>query len=773
MATSIFFQGRTISTPGSYTSIDASGMEVAGLGSIGTVAILGEAVGGRPASTMTKPGDFITMTTPAQARATFRSGPLREACAMVFAPSSDKFIVGGAQTVIAMKTNTATQSATTLSNAHGPVIDITSRDYGAHTEQIMVSLTAAPTGQTGLSVTVSQGDTTESAVALGGDDLGRISYQASGHTWADVSMQSYAGGVISAFGQARFDSTAADATGTWTASAVTATASGSDAGQFCTVYGTNADGRLISETIFLVAGAQPTTATFATVHGAKLARAAVADVTLSGGGATYMTIAAGQSAVGVLDAYAMFVTTDLTLTASAGSQTVHVHGVSSSGRPIAETVTVTTGGVQPSAQFAMVTAIGLADVAAGANIQLTAVVARTQPAVQETLRHAMQYFAGLSETGPDSAEVGFDFELLSTNADFNLSQLDVRQGIAAAGSASGLSFGLRGDTYAVINWLNNNSNLVSATLSTDAYISPPEVSARAYSLVGGQEGISSVQTYQQALALLEQTRVNTVVVLSGHEAVHLALNAHCEYMCGFGKNERDGLVGIVRIDAAGAPVGTGEVLASKAQILEQTARLNSRHIRACTQSVTRYDTTGEHTEFPPWYTAVIAAGMQAGSPVGTPLTFKYIDALDADQDVSWSPATDSEEMIQGGTLFLESVQGKGLRWVRNVTTYRRSDNLAFVEASMNECVNLAAYTLREAMEAAVGATNAQLSLGALRGIAVTTLGVLTSSGTLADWRGLSLTQTADHCRVLVQMAPPTMKNFVTTEMYLYTQNLAA
>ena len=46
--TSIFFNGRLITTPGAYTEIDASGLEVVGLSASGIVAAIGESVGGTP-----------------------------------------------------------------------------------------------------------------------------------------------------------------------------------------------------------------------------------------------------------------------------------------------------------------------------------------------------------------------------------------------------------------------------------------------------------------------------------------------------------------------------------------------------------------------------------------------------------------------------------------------------------------------------------------------------------------------------------------------------
>ena len=58
MASTIFFNGRVIATPGSYSEVDASGLEQVGLGASGIVAIVGTAEGGVPASAYSR-GDQL------------------------------------------------------------------------------------------------------------------------------------------------------------------------------------------------------------------------------------------------------------------------------------------------------------------------------------------------------------------------------------------------------------------------------------------------------------------------------------------------------------------------------------------------------------------------------------------------------------------------------------------------------------------------------------------------------------------------------------------
>jgi hypothetical protein len=55
-------------------------------------------------------------------------------------------------------------------------------------------------------------------------------------------------------------------------------------------------------------------------------------------------------------------------------------------------------------------------------------------------------------------------------------------------------------------------------------------------------------------------------------------------------------------------------------------------------------------------------------------------------------------MIAGGILFAEYIQGKGTRFVRDLTTHIQDDNLAFMEGSVRDCVRYIAYGLRTVLE---------------------------------------------------------------------------
>ena len=158
MATTIYFNGRVTSIPGSYSEVDASGLASVGLGASGIVACIGEAEGAEPAV-------VHSVSNPGKVSKLFKSGDLLEAGQILFDPSKDPDIPGGAQEVKFVKVNPATQSSLTLSNSDGNSVVFTSKDYGKFTEKISIDVATGTSG--GKAVTVTSGADVEVF-----DDLG-------------------------------------------------------------------------------------------------------------------------------------------------------------------------------------------------------------------------------------------------------------------------------------------------------------------------------------------------------------------------------------------------------------------------------------------------------------------------------------------------------------------------------------------------------------------------------------------------------------------------
>ena len=146
-ATQLFFNGRLTPRPGAYSKVDASAFDQAGLGASGIVALMGMAVGGKPYTAVATPrDDFQRATNTGQVRRTFREGDLLEMAFPLFTPAKDPEIQAGAQQIVFVKVNPATQSQADFNNGAGAAFRLKSRDYGAFTRQIKVTIANATTG---------------------------------------------------------------------------------------------------------------------------------------------------------------------------------------------------------------------------------------------------------------------------------------------------------------------------------------------------------------------------------------------------------------------------------------------------------------------------------------------------------------------------------------------------------------------------------------------------------------------------------------------------
>jgi len=856
----IFFNGKLISRPGSYSQVDASGLEQVGLGASGIVAILGTAEGGRPANTMTQALDFTVLTTPQQVRNTFRSGDLKEACAMAFEPGNDPNIPGGAQTVIAMKVNPATQSSATFSNANGTVMTVTSNDYGAFTSQVNVSIANGSVVSGSKLLTDVLESTTEAQDNIGGLPMFTLEYTQPGGDggWTAMNAQVLNSGVRANGTRAALGlSTQVSSTTMGGDTVVQVVATATDAGKIITIYGVNGT-TPTRENITLINGTANGTLTHTAVYGSALSAAAGAGITVqhATGPTTLHTYSAAQSERGIYQVSQMYVgNTTLDFVASGSSTApIVVWGLNASGVGASEIVTLNgTTNVPTVGSYSQINVLVMGGVSNTLTITTTGPAVQTSNLVQKTMQRVADYFNARSGAGP----TGFVLTQSTGNTQFNPALLDLTQGAGqnifnpAVGS-------FNADLNAIISAFNTGSQIVNATriafapqinnvtitaaiatytvtingtaitytsgLGTAADIQagliaainntpavntlvaasagasttilvvtsqvpasftisvganlvlssvqltagaggPPSNTTQAVYLTGGVEGTTTFSNYQNALNLLQLTRVNSIVVLTGDPATQQALIAHCQFMAGIGRSERDGFVGLSALDGQGNSIPTQ--LPTLNSIVTQVANLNTRHVRAFAQSIDRFDTTGTLTTFMPWFQGVIAAGMQAGAPVGTSLTRKFAKIIAIHMDSSWNPAQNAEQLIQSGLCFMEDV-GTGRRFVRNITTYLQTTNLAFTEGSVNQAVNFAVFNFRTNMEIIVGQRGFLGTINAAKGVAINTLGLLVDQGIIVQYRALTLQLVADVLQVSVEIAPVIPINFVESTIHLVT-----
>tara|TARA_Y100000034_G_scaffold123532_1_gene170412 strand:+ start:1103 stop:3898 length:2796 start_codon:yes stop_codon:yes gene_type:complete len=222
-------------------------------------------------------------------------------------------------------------------------------------------------------------------------------------------------------------------------------------------------------------------------------------------------------------------------------------------------------------------------------------------------------------------------------------------------------------------------------------------------LTGGTLGTTAAADILNAFDQLIKQRHTTVVPLFSDDtatlsiaSVHQATLSHTQLGRGAGKNEIDAILAL-DVSAAADPNSNAT---AQAELFNAQADINNENCAIVYQRVERLNVDGVVTMFEPHMLAVIMAGMQAGSGVGEPLTYKYIRATDVDYPVQLDPLdkTTSDNMLLSGILFVEPIEGKGFRVVKNISTYTKSDNLAYTDRNVREVLNHIAYDLRTGIE---------------------------------------------------------------------------
>lgn len=759
MATSIYFNGRRIVDPSAVSKIDASALQSVGPSAVGIVALLGTAEGGEPL-TVALENDC---TRPEAVREQYRDGDLKTGALFAFEPSQDEAIPGGAQRVIPVKVNPATQSTLQLADANSdPSVDLTTVDYGQFTAQMNIDVDAG-TNQ-GKLISVNFEGTTETFDDVGGDAIMDVEYTP-GADGFDVMTGAITSGAFTAAASKTEAGLNAELTASTPvglpAGLEAVSAAGGDTTQTLTIYGLVGT-TATQETISLNGTtAVPTAETaWSKVLGAVLSGATVGDVTLrvAGGGATALTLTAGVLTRGVV------LTTN---TPAAGALTVSidvdtavdvaVFGITAAGADLGERFDMTAGNTTPvvgSSTFGGISVIALGDVAAARAITVAVDAIAASTAIFTTIQRLTDHI-NTKDGFVANALASNAAELLVTEADY-----------AAAISILSTAGDFFADLYYFVKAINDLSQFFTAERATGASLVPANTPAPLYA-TGGSEGATTITEWQEGFRLLKGRRANTIVPLTRDPAVHALLLSHLISRAGPLRSEANGYAGLADSDGLSLDLAT---------LTSEIQALNTRHISAIPQEVKRFGVdTGVATWFAPHFLGAIAAGMQAGSPIGEPLTKKVIFALDIRQHSGWSIEDDKDTLIDRGAMVAEKVDGKGIRWVRSITTHLQNNNLVFTEMSANESANQAVFDLRNALDEKIGDRGLANSAGIIKGLATDALGRLQTDEIIAAWKPKTLVveQAGDVFPVSVEIAPVVPINFIPITVHLVPLSAAA
>ena len=756
MATAIFFNGRRINVPQAVSKIDASALSTVSPSAVGIVALIGTVEGGVP---LTVDETYSDMTRAGQVFDRYRSGDLKTASLFCFEPSSDEAVPNGAQKIVAVKVNPATQSTATLQDGSAAdSVDLTSRDYGLFTAQINLTIEAG-TNQ-GKKLTVVFEDESEVFDDVGGDAVFTVAYDPDTDGYDTITGQVTSTQFLAAATKAEAGLLAERAADIPSAGVLdVASDNAGDTTQTITVYGLDASNAPIKEAIALngTTNAQGSVS-FTKVLACVLDAAAAGTVTVSDFPVTttLFTLAAAVLTRGLVLTTNTPVNGVLTVSVDTDDATdCVVRGTNTSGVEIAERFDLTAANTTPvvgTTTFAKITQIELGDTAAARTVSIGCNAEATSHATFATVSKLVDRLNTLD---------GFTAAALVRNpTTFAMTDMDY----GAAVNLLSVTADFDADLFGIIDKLNTESAYVSAARSTGATGAPANTASPVY-LTGGVEGTTTISEWQEAFELLRKRRVTTIVPLTRDPAVHNLLLSHLVERAGRLRSEANGYVGIGTADGAGE---------TRANIKSQIQTLQSRHISAISEECQRFDPeTGVATWYAPHIYASIAAGMQAGSPIGEPLTRKRPNITDTRNDTSWSVENDVEELIDAGLMMSEKVDGVGIRWIRSITTHLADDNVVFTEMSANESANTAVFELRRQLELKIGQRGLAGTAAAIKGLANDALGRLIDDEIIVAYRALQVEQIGDVFPVSVEIAPVLPINFIPITVHLVAVRAAA
>jgi len=369
---------------------------------------------------------------------------------------------------------------------------------------------------------------------------------------------------------------------------------------------------------------------------------------------------------------------------------------------------------------------------------------------------------------------------LVANLDFGPT---TRQTVQNSELLQGDSDGLSANNLAVTNYYVNFSERVTAArasgLPQDGNGAPAATVDEVF-LAGGARGISSNTNFQDGLDTTLLRRMTQIVPLIDQDLINEGFNstatvasvaaqlgANVATARGAGQSERGGYIGF---------------RGTKAEVINQANAINDQDVQLTAQLPTALNNAGSLQEFGPRMLATMAASMRAGvSAIGEPLTHKFLRVASLSQDASWDPSnlTDSTEMINAGVLFAETIDGSGTRWVRDLTTFVQSNNLAFSEGSVRDVVRYIAFNLRNVLvERFIGRKASPATIASFKDVAATFLEQARSDDIIVDstdlatgatvhaWHNLQVFSSGDVVTLNVGVFPAVGINFILNNIFL-------
>lgn len=259
---------------------------------------------------------------------------------------------------------------------------------------------------------------------------------------------------------------------------------------------------------------------------------------------------------------------------------------------------------------------------------------------------------------------------------------------------------LRGQQKELLDIINGESSLVTASRAANVE-GILATSAKKF-LSGAAKGASANSGFQAGFDALLAQRCNIVVPLISQDASALSTSGDTDPSSTFTVDAVN-LQAVTHCITASNTKNRSErncyISVKESFVNSQSAALdiNSERASMLFQDVQVLGADGNLKFLDPWAAACLVAGIQAGTPVGTPATFKLINASSI-RHQDFNPKTQAELAIDNGLLALEAVDSGGFRVVVQNSTYSKDANFVFNRPSVLAAADTVAFNLRAQLE---------------------------------------------------------------------------
>jgi hypothetical protein len=678
MAINVTFNGATIFKPGAYsrTNIDLGGGFP--IGPAGLVAVLGEADAGAPGSEEVDiaqnrfNGDQLVTI-----RNKYRTGPIVDASAFLFAPAADAAIPSGAQTVWFYKTNQSVRAELDLASTYGTV---RAREWGIGGNRLTYKSVLVPEtapSQAGAAFDEQALAGIESfSVAVNGGAPNVFTLSATPTNNADLAAQ-------------------IALAGNWSL--------GAPSGFTVTVGGVDN-----ASTLTVALTAAPTQ------HQLGWGRS--------------MEIAGSDPADFGLTASLVLPAVEPSITLTLDQKRDNVQETEQLGGNVVMTLGRDTSGAATDASV---------------SVTATSIILKKNAVAEHTLLKAS--FATLGDLVAElelAVYAGWTAEI--ADPIYNQLSLDVLDQVADIGalSAAGeMPARLKKDADDVAGFfeLSNLAELVDQEAAglPDAASETP--------LAGGARGATTPADIVAGLEKFQKFHINAVLPLFSRDAtadiadgmtdsgstytidgIHQAVKTHISLMKTTKKrSERQGYLSF-----------RGSYSAAKSK----AGTLADGRLQLAIQDIRQTNSQGAIKWFQPWALSALLAGARSGAPIGTPLTFKFLNCSgirhtaqpmstpEEDIVIDFDPDLQTDDAIQAGLTFMEAPQTGGFRVVVDNTTYGRDNNFVWNRGNVLYAGDIVAFNFRNALEARFVGQKNTVSVADVAGFATTILNNFLAQG---------------------------------------------